>query len=95
VTCESGAEALRLLAEGEYDLFLCDVAMPGMDGFETTRRLREAAASGALRKAPYVAGVSAHALPEYEARAREAGMDDYVAKPVTLDGLRGLIARAV
>jgi CheY-like chemotaxis protein len=55
---------------------LMDCEMPGVDGYEATRQLR--AAGCAL---PIVA-VSAHVLPAYEARARAAGMDAFIAKPV-------------
>jgi signal transduction histidine kinase/AmiR/NasT family two-component response regulator len=62
------------------DLILMDICMPGIDGLETTRRLR----SGMLPRncqQPYIAGVSAFSSPEDRAAALESGMDAYVVKP--------------
>ena len=74
----AGDEALRLAAATPPDLALIDISIPGVDGWETTRRLRAAAAT---RHLPVIA-VTGHALAEDLARAREVGCDAYLVKPV-------------
>jgi len=76
----SGREAVRLAAEGAFDLVLMDVQMPEMDGLEATQAIR-AAEAGSLRRLPIVA-MTAHAMKGDAERCFEAGMDDYVSKPV-------------
>ena len=58
--------------------------MPQMDGFETTRRIRQQP-QGQGRQIPIVA-MTAHALPDDRDRCLAAGMDDYVAKPIRVRG---------
>ncbi len=74
----TGREALALIRPGAYDIVLMDLQMPGMDGIETTRRLRE---DPALADLPIVA-MTASAMAGDRERMLEAGMNDYVAKPV-------------
>ena len=76
VTAASGPEALERLAEGGLDLVLLDLRMPGMDGFEVCRRLRE---DPATRFVPVIV-VTASGEQE-KIRALEAGADDFAAKP--------------
>ena len=74
-----GAEAVTAVAATDYDLVLMDVQMPGMDGLTATRAIR---AVDRLAKLPIVA-MTAQALPSQIATCHEAGMDDYLAKPIT------------
>jgi hypothetical protein len=82
-----GEDALATLArEPQPDVILMDCHMPNLDGWETTRRLRGwSASSDAAQKAaaeiPIVA-LTASAYPEERARCRDAGMNDFIAKPV-------------
>jgi two-component system, sensor histidine kinase len=66
--------------EQPLDLILMDVSMPGIDGLETTRRLRSLNLQGNYQQ-PYIAGVSAFSSPEDQAAALASGMDTYVVKP--------------
>ena len=76
----NGVIALREFAASRFDLVLMDVQMPEMDGLEATRRIREAEqATG--QHMPIVA-MTAHAMKGDRERCLEAGMDDYVSKPV-------------
>ncbi|HEU0119205.1 MAG TPA: PAS domain S-box protein [Bryobacteraceae bacterium] len=79
----NGREALERLGAAEFDVVLMDCQMPEMDGFEATRRIRAQAAD---RNVPVVA-LTAAAFPEDLRRCREAGMDDHLSKPVTLESL--------
>lgn len=73
----SGAEALNLLAGTAVDLVLLDMAMPGLDGFETFRRLRQIPG----KRIPVVA-MTAGAMPEQRREIEAAGMDGFLAKPI-------------
>ena len=77
-TASDGAEALNLCTRGSFDVVLCDVMMPGMDGFEVCRRLKAGAATA------HVPVVLVTALDGSADRVRglEAGADDFLTKPV-------------
>lgn len=84
-TCGSGPDALAILqTDSEFDLVLMDIQMPGMDGLETTRRMRDL--GGRAADIPVIA-LSANVLPEQVAACRAAGMVDHIRKPVTADAL--------
>jgi CheY-like chemotaxis protein/nitrogen-specific signal transduction histidine kinase len=84
----SGEEALDAVMRG-YDVVLMDVALPGIDGLEATRRIR--ALEGAPARTPII-GVSGRSDAADEAAARAAGMDGYLRKPVSPRGLSEAIA---
>ena len=89
----NGQEVLEALGERAYDAVLMDCQMPVMDGYTATRAIRSAELAGTTRL-PIVA-VTANAMREDFDRCRESGMDDFVAKPVTLAALANAIERAV
>ncbi len=76
----NGLEALAAIEKDSFDLVLMDVQMPEMDGFETTRVIREKEARTG-RHLPIIA-MTAHAMKGDEERCIEAGMDGYVSKPI-------------
>jgi len=85
----SGEEALRSARELQPDLILLDIGLPGMDGYAAVRALRaDPATRGILAVA-----LTAFAMPEDEARAREAGFDAYISKPVHTRSLAETVAR--
>ncbi|OPZ06672.1 MAG: Aerobic respiration control sensor protein ArcB [candidate division BRC1 bacterium ADurb.BinA364] len=88
----SGADALEALSQRPFDLVLMDVQMPGLDGIETTRAIRRRAAGSVACNVPVVA-LTAHAMPGDRERCLEAGMNDYLAKPVRIDDLAQTLAR--
>ncbi|MFO1195276.1 MAG: response regulator, partial [Rhodoferax sp.] len=75
---EHGQEALRMAAHRRYDLVLMDMQMPVLDGLEATRRLRR---MPGWADVPVIA-MTANAFAEDRARCLDAGMNDFVAKPV-------------
>lgn len=87
-TAESGFEALELAAQQWYDLILMDMQMPELDGLETTRRMR--ASKGRSAKSKIVA-FSANVFEESQRECLEAGMDDFLAKPIQKQQLQDLL----
>jgi signal transduction histidine kinase/CheY-like chemotaxis protein/HPt (histidine-containing phosphotransfer) domain-containing protein len=81
-----GSEAVQALAAEPYDVVLLDVQMPGMDGLEATRIIRDPGSPVLRHDVPIIA-VTAHALSDDRARCLAAGMDDYLAKPVVPEQL--------
>jgi two-component system cell cycle response regulator DivK len=73
----NGEEALLAMAKDRPDLILMDIQLPVMDGYEATRRIKADPASAAI---PIIA-VTSYALSGDEAKARDAGCDDFVPKP--------------
>jgi signal transduction histidine kinase/DNA-binding response OmpR family regulator len=88
----NGREAVTSLEKIPYDLVLMDVQMPEMNGFEATRVIRDPASTVLRHDIPIVA-MTAHALKGDRERCLEAGMDDYVSKPVTPVGLTEVLDR--
>lgn len=88
---DDGMQALSLFESTSFDLILMDVQMPGMDGLETTRRIRALESS---TRTPIVA-LTAHAVDEQKTRLLLAGMDDYLSKPVSEADLKMIIERWV
>lgn len=87
---ESGAKALDVLAQRQYSMVLMDCQMPDMDGLETTRRLRSREPAGT--HIPIVAMTGMVGADDLR-RCLEAGMDDYLTKPILIDQLRAVLAR--
>jgi CheY-like chemotaxis protein len=86
----SGREALQALHRTPYDMVLMDVQMPEMDGYEATRRIRDTRSSVLNHYIPVIA-MTAHALKGDKQKCLDAGMDDYIAKPITPEALERLI----
>jgi CheY-like chemotaxis protein/HPt (histidine-containing phosphotransfer) domain-containing protein len=89
-TVDSGEAALAVLAQQQYDAVLLDCQMPGLDGFETCRRLRQQEDGG--RHTPVIA-VTADTLVDDRRRCAEAGMDDHLAKPLWSADLAAVLDR--
>ncbi len=85
-----GWSALSRARETAYDLILMDIQLPGIDGVETTKRIRQSAAMNA--RTPVVA-VTAQGLASDRDAYLAAGLDDYVAKPLTPKALLGAVSR--
>ncbi|MDP0500039.1 MAG: PAS domain S-box protein [Verrucomicrobiota bacterium JB022] len=88
----NGVEALESLASIPYDLVLMDVQMPELDGLEASRAIRLREKRSGCPKVPIVA-MTAHARPEDREQCLQAGMDDYVAKPISPPELASVLDR--
>jgi CheY-like chemotaxis protein len=89
LTAEDATVGLALAARQKPDLILMDMGLPGVDGWEATRRLK---ADPELKHVPIVA-LTAHAMPGDEQRSLDAGCDDYDTKPFDFDRLMWKIQR--
>lgn len=83
VTADDGAGGIALAEREQPDLVLMDLSLPGLDGWEATRRLK---AEPATRDIPVIA-LTAHAMQGDEEKARACGCDDYLTKPIDEDQL--------
>jgi PAS domain S-box-containing protein len=95
-TCElanNGREAVEKLKGNTYDLVLMDVQMPDMDGIHAAKEVR-AGNCGEDRKKVYICALTAYAMAGDQERCIDAGMNDYLSKPLTLPSLRRAIERA-
>ncbi len=87
-----GRSGLAAAKEGGFDLIFMDCQMPGMDGFEATRKLREFEDRECRPRVPIVA-LTANALDGDRAACLAAGMDDYLTKPLSRQALRSCLGR--
>ncbi|MEO6096721.1 MAG: ATP-binding protein [Fibrobacteria bacterium] len=85
----SAEDALAACERGHYHLIFMDCHMPGMDGYECTRRLRQGPLAGSR---PTIIGVTADAMDNNLRRCLDAGMDSLMVKPIVERQLRNLIA---
>jgi len=85
---ENGKDVLEVVSHKNYDLILMDVQMPEMDGLEATRMIRVC-----LTEQPIIIAMTANTLQGDREECLKAGMDDYIAKPVRLDGLVDIIEK--
>jgi PAS domain S-box-containing protein len=95
-SCElanNGCEAVEKLKNSNYDLVLMDVQMPEMDGIHAAREVRDGHC-GEDRKSVYICALTAYAMAGDQERCIDAGMNDYLSKPLTLPALRRAIDRA-
>jgi two-component system, sensor histidine kinase and response regulator len=87
-----GRRVLEMLAADSYDLIFMDCHMPVLDGYDTTREIRRREATGAGEHVPIVA-MTADAMQGDRERCLAVGMDDYMAKPISLDAVDEMLAR--
>lgn len=80
IHAQNGIEAIQKFQENAVDIILMDIQMPGLDGYDATRKIRELEA-GTGRHVPIIA-LTAHALESYMKKSHSSGMDDYLTKPI-------------
>ena len=92
-TAEDGKAAIQLLERADYDVILMDIQMPRMNGYTASRYIRESM-QVPKSKVPIIA-MTAHALSRIEEEVRDAGMNDYVSKPIDIRDLTTKISKLV
>ncbi len=90
----SGVDALQKMRHESWRVVLMDCQMPGMDGYATTRQWREIEAVEHRPRLPILA-LTAHAMADDRRKCLDAGMDDYLTKPVMLESLRAVLSQLV
>jgi CheY-like chemotaxis protein len=88
---ENGLEAVATLDRERYDVVLMDVQMPELDGLEATRQIRRSHPTG---RGPRIVAMTANAMQGDRELCLEAGMDDYVSKPIRIEELEGALERS-
>ena len=83
----SGDDGVRAAAQCQPDVVLCDMGLPGLDGYGVARRLRDNPATGTAR----LIAVTAYGQDEDRRRSHEAGFDHHLVKPVDPDALQRLL----
>jgi CheY-like chemotaxis protein len=86
----NGLEGLQKLQQNVYDVVLCDFLMPVMDGLDCVQQYRDWESTHRPWISQYIVGISAHASPSDIDKGKQAGMNDFKAKPVTLKQLKEL-----
>jgi CheY-like chemotaxis protein len=85
-----GVQAVRALRGQAYDVVLMDVEMPNLNGCDATRQIREIPGTSLV---PWIIALTAHALDSIREACFEAGMNDYLAKPIKIDQLESALRR--
>ncbi len=85
IFARDGTQGVEMALQKNPDLILMDISLPVMDGYEATRKIREA------KKSMPIIGLSAHAMSGHEQSAREAGCNAYLTKPINHELLLGKI----
>ncbi len=92
-TAASGEKALEMVTQNTYDLILMDVSLPGIDGIETTRSIREMD-EPPVRNIPIIA-MTAHAIEGFREQFNEAGMNAFIRKPIDIEQFYRTIAEFI
>jgi len=88
----NGKEAIKAIADKSYDLILMDIQMPEMDGLETTKYIRKQESELQLPPIAIVA-MTANVTDDDQNICRDAGMNDYISKPIQIEKLKGILQR--
>jgi osomolarity two-component system sensor histidine kinase NIK1 len=87
----SGEEAINLFVSGEYKIILMDLMLPGMNGIETTRKIRKIEAEFPGTEKSFIIALTANTLDNDREQCMQSGMDEYMAKPFEMYKLRHII----
>ena len=85
-----GPAGLAMAKKGNFDIVMCDIGLPGMDGYEVLRQLR---VSG-VQPVPYCIAMTGYDSPDHREHAENAGFDSYLVKPVSLETLQNIVSKS-
>jgi CheY-like chemotaxis protein len=85
-----GETAVELFKEMWYDIILMDIMLPGINGFETTRRIRKIG-EDVYSKQPFIIAITANTLDNDRKRCLQSGMDEYLSKPFDITQLNNIL----
>ena len=88
----NGVEAINAIADKAYDLIIMDIQMPEMDGLEATKYIRNRESELQLPAITIIA-MTANATADDQNICRDAGMDDYISKPIDIERLKNILQR--
>src|SRR5438105_3948902 len=88
----NGREALEACAQDDFDLILMDCHMPEMDGFEATMEIRKGEQASRRKRVP-IAALTANAMAQYRQECLNAGMDDHLSKPFSIQTMQEMVER--
>ncbi len=91
-TAENGVEAVKKALSEHFDIIIMDIQLPGLDGIEATRRIREGRHKAEMQL-PVVIALTAHAMRDDREKILSCGLDDYISKPVDLYDLLKVIQK--
>lgn len=86
-----GTTGLAMAKENNYDVIVCDIGLPGLNGYEVVKQLRH----DPLKPVPYLIAMTGYNQLEHRNHAMDAGFDHYLVKPVAMDILKDLISSSV
>ena len=84
----NGLAGLSMAKKGHFDIVMCDIGLPGMDGYELLRQLKISCA----QPVPYCIAMTGYDSRDHRAHARDAGFDSYLVKPVSLETLQKIVS---
>ncbi len=94
-TAADGRQAVQLAEESGFDVIFMDVLMPVCDGLEATRMIRKLEQENPARKPAYIIALTADAFAENKTRCLDAGMDEFLTKPLRMDLIRAAVQRGI
>ena len=89
VSAFDGPAGLFIAKDGKFDVVMCDIGLPGMDGYEVLRKLKVLG----VQPAPYCVAMTGYDSRDHRAHADDAGFDQYLVKPVSLETLQAVISK--
>ena len=94
IAASNGLEAIAILNQTSFPLIFMDCQMPELDGYETTRKIREMEAAGPIegRQRTRIVAMTANAMEGDRQRCLDAGMDDYISKPIMLPTIEAVLS---
>lgn len=89
---DTGNDAIKMSSTTRYDFIFMDIGLPDISGIEATKKIRGEGKEGGSKNSPIVA-FTAHDTEEYRKKAEEAGLNDFLTKPISEEGFRKVLKK--